>query len=110
HHPRGEIAPSEVAGGRSSRERVEAQIRICSVEAGLAAIAPDRLVPGLVACEADPRAVVLRAALEAPRVTRVDREALELQRRQVPVQVVERRRDARQELLAIGEIDGIQPA
>ena len=64
----------------------------CGVEAGLAAVAPDRLVPRLVAREADPGAIVLRAALEAARISRVDREALELQRRQAAVQVVERRR------------------
>ena len=94
-----------------ARERVEAEMVVRGVEAGLAAVAVDDLRPVVDAPVELERAVVLRAAHEVlGRLRRVDGQALELQRRQALVQADRLIRNHRQERLAGRQVSGVEVA
>src|SRR4026208_1350179 len=77
---------------------------IGGVESRLAAVAPHRLKPLVLLTEVLPRPVVLCAALELVRVERADREALELERREVLVHRLELVRNTREQLVAPAQV------
>src|SRR5260221_83241 len=82
---------------------VEAERRVRSVDAREPAVAEDGLRPGDARASGLERSVVLRTTLDVLRVSRVHRQALELQRLQARVEARQRTRDRRQQLLAAGQ-------
>src|SRR5437667_1144933 len=102
--PLGRIAVLEVRVRERARELVEAPRRLWGVVAGIAAVTIDVLRPVVLAglgIVVRPRAVVLRPALDLSWVRRVNGDADELQRVEVPVGVRDQVRYPGQQPLAV---------
>ena len=110
-HPLVGIAVLEVRVGERARELVEPPRGIRAVVAGVAAVSVDALwpvVPVAHGIVVRPRAVVLCAALDLSRIRRVDRHIDELQGVEVPVDVRDQVRHARQHPPAVRQACGAQ--
>src|SRR5215475_12906559 len=99
-HPLHRIAILEIHIVEIRRERVEPERRISRVKARLAAIAINYLRPHYRRAGGLHCAVILRATLNMLGIVSSNRQALKLQRRKSLIEIVEKRRNRGQQLVA----------